>query len=340
VFFIKKKDFLNIFYQIGNFSLIRYLMKPYQGKAAILMYHRILPHEERARDKSPNANLIVSLRRFEEQMRFLSNNYKLISMDEIPEYLISGKDFAVAITFDDGYKDNLTFALPILKKYNVPATIYLSTRFPEKDCGIWWYELAEICDARKWISFVWEDKKYNIPLKTPSQKKRGFRKLRRFILSLDVTGKNSILDILRQGEKPRDYSDLCLTWDEIRLLDSEPLITIGAHTHSHCNLSTLSLSEAEFEINKSILLLEKNLGHKIYHFSFPYGKVDEACVREYEIGKKFGFRTAVTTIFSALNQNSNLHCLPRSLVREEDDVFNLKVKLSGWETFVRTKLKV
>ena len=84
--------------------------------------------------------------KFAEQMSFLAENHEVVSMDGLVDYLESEPDrdsnkFVVAVTFDDGYKDNLTHALPILEQYNIPAVIYITTRFLEGDTWMWWYEL-------------------------------------------------------------------------------------------------------------------------------------------------------------------------------------------------------
>ena len=80
--------------------------------------------------------------KFAEQMSYLSEDHEVVSMDELVAHLEGdSKEFVVAVTFDDGYKDNLTHALPILEQYNIPATIYITTRFPEGDTWMWWYEI-------------------------------------------------------------------------------------------------------------------------------------------------------------------------------------------------------
>ena len=141
-----KQFFKRAFYSFAGLPLVHHLGRPWRGRACVLCYHRVLPDDEIETVKNPNSNLIVPTSRFSEQMAFLSENYEVVSMDELVSYLESEpygvlKKFVVAVTFDDGYKDNLTHALPVLEKYNIPATIYITTRFPEGDTWMWWYEI-------------------------------------------------------------------------------------------------------------------------------------------------------------------------------------------------------
>ena len=114
------------FYYTGILKLIRYLCKKSvkKGNLFILMYHRINDNEY------GYASLSVSRHNFEKQLRHLKNNYKIISLDTLCGFIGSRKmpsEDCVAITFDDGYKDNYTNAYPILRKYEVPATIFLTS---------------------------------------------------------------------------------------------------------------------------------------------------------------------------------------------------------------------
>ena len=118
---------------------LRHFGMPWQGRASILCYHRICKDTSQ-KELHPNGNLI-SESAFTNQMKILHSEYDVISMDEMLAHLSSNsKDFKVAVTFDDGYKDNLFVALPVLEKYKIPATIYIVTRFPEGDNWMWWYD--------------------------------------------------------------------------------------------------------------------------------------------------------------------------------------------------------
>ena len=313
-------------------------MNSYRGQAAIVTYHRVLPSHKIKTSNSPNRGLIVTTERFDQQMRYLSEKYHMIPMDELPNQLTSSSDFAVAVTFDDGYKDNLTYALPILKKYNIPATIYVTTRFQEGDCRMWWYELEELCDSHTSIKFTAKGEEYNFSMQDPIQKKRCFHKIHNLIQSLPENEQEILMDIIRQGRKPRHYTDYCLNWEEIHQLDREPLITIGAHTHSHVNLKKLTIDDLKKEIQKNNLLLGDHLGHPIEHFAYPYGTSNEAGNREYSVAASYGFKTAVTNMCDSIKNDSQVFCLPRYSVLERDNLLKLDIKLSGWNAFWKYQL--
>ena len=144
------QDYFNLSRKIKNylrkiyiFKLISYLVNilgyPWKGVGAVLMYHRVLPDDLIKEDL--DIGMAVTSSNFEKQIKVLKSKYKIVSMNEFNENLKKKKkQFMIAITFDDGYKDNLTYALPILEKFEVPATIYITTRFLNDNAWMWWYE--------------------------------------------------------------------------------------------------------------------------------------------------------------------------------------------------------
>ena len=118
-----------------KYSLIKLL----RGKGAILNYHRVLPS-----NKIDNSlvNISVSTDNFIRQLNYLKNNFDIISLDDLLLHLKNkSNEFKIAITFDDGYSDNLDYAYPILEKFKAPATIYIITKFINNKVMPWWIKL-------------------------------------------------------------------------------------------------------------------------------------------------------------------------------------------------------
>lgn len=320
-----------MFYGLGSLRLFRKLLKSYRGKVAILMYHRVVAGNKEIND---NTGTCISEKQFEDHIKYLSSNYSIISIDDIFQYQADkeGK-LPVVITFDDGYKDNLQAALPVLKKYNAPAVIYITTRFPEGDCRTWWYELSEIIQNRNTIEYYFDNQKKQFNVQTPKLKAMVSKLLIKWIYTLSPDHQKEVMNSIRGNSPIKDYKKLCLSWKEIRILDKEPLITIGAHTHSHYNLKTLEKEDVHKEIYQSKILLEKKLNHSIDHFAYPFGNRQASGEREYNIVKELLFKTAVTTLCFPLNSVEHYTALPRHSVTPVHNIKYLNVKLSGWNAF-------
>ena len=101
-------------------------------------------------------------------MEAIKEKYQLCTINELIEGSKNNK-FMVAITFDDGYKDNLIHALPILEEHKIPASIYITTKFLEKKVNMWWYELKETIDKETSLNFDFENRNFNFKLKNKSQ---------------------------------------------------------------------------------------------------------------------------------------------------------------------------
>ena len=317
--------------------LVHHLGRPWRGRACVICYHRILPDDEFEADKSPNNNLIMPTSKFAEQMEFLSENHEVVSMDGLVGYLESEPDrdsnkFVVAVTFDDGYKDNLTHALPILEQYNIPATIYITTRFPEGDTWMWWNEIWDYLDNNAALEV--NDVPEGLTISTLRQKIKCFNKLFDWILNLSYEKQKKYVETITKSVARKQYSNLCLNWEEIKILDQHPLVTIGAHTNSHPNLKKLTEQEAFAEMSYSKNLLEEKLKHSVEHFAYPFGTLNEADVREFELASRCGFRTAVTTRPESLKSPA-LNAIPRLGVPSYLNLRGFIGKLSGLEIMAR-----
>jgi peptidoglycan/xylan/chitin deacetylase (PgdA/CDA1 family) len=138
---------------------------------------------------------------------------------------------------------------------------------------------------------------------------------------------------ISKTSKRKQYSELCLNWDEIKYLDSNELITIGAHSHTHPKLKNLTYEESFYEINKSKEILEEKLSSKVDHFAYPYGGLNDIGQKELEIIKICGFDTATTTIKKSIN-NFNRYLVPRVLIQDYMSQNGFKAVLSGWSNLL------
>jgi len=222
-------------------------------------------------------------------------------------------EFKITITFDDGYKDNLLYALPILEKLNVPASIYISTNFLKEEVNLWWIELMETIRNNSKISFKFENKYFDLNLNNNNKKLLAYSSLREIFLNLKIDKQNELLEIITKKKQRKNYSDICLNKKELKILDNHELITIGSHSHNHLNFKILKTEEIKFEVNKSLKILEDLLDHKIEHFCYPYGGQEQASDREFKIIKELNFSSAVTGRVYPINK-CNLFSLPRIYV--------------------------
>jgi len=289
------------------------------ARGQILFFHRICPAEPRARI-SANAGLELTPEQFETIIQFfLSRDYVFLSLDQLEVRLMDKikKRKFVVFTFDDGYADNLHYAFPILKNYNIPFTIYVATCFPERTGILWWYLLEDIIIAQNHLDIRIEKKRHSFSCRTEQEKEDTFFRLRSKIMR-DLSHTKfypSIEEIFSpfHVDPHEKTSELTLSWEQIERLNQDPLATIGAHSSNHFPLARLSREGAKKEITDSKGKIELHIKEKVSHFAYPYGGDLEAGKREFKIVRECGFKTAVTARFSGINRKHihHLECLPR-----------------------------
>jgi peptidoglycan/xylan/chitin deacetylase (PgdA/CDA1 family) len=287
----------------------------YSGLGSILALHRVCPAPERPQ-LGLNKDLEVTPELLEDTIKFFKHKgYDLVSLDQVYEILKTGKpqNRFVAFTIDDGYLDNYTNAYPIFKKHNVPFTIYVATCFPDREAILWWYVLEELLWQRDELKIELDNEQVTYDCSTLAKKEQVFDTAAGH---LTFAGSEEEVKAILRDYSSDLYShvkDLALNWDQIIELSKDPLVTIGSHTRRHLALSKLALSDARAEVLQSQQKIHERTGKQVEHFAYPYGGRQAAGVREFQIVKDFGFKTATTTrngnIFAS--HKNNLECLPR-----------------------------
>lgn len=293
----------------------------------IFMLHRVSDIEPNK--LFPNENMKVSQGYLDNFIRQTKNRFNIISISEIKEYLqMRQKKKFIVFTMDDGYKDNLTEALPVFKKYNVPFTIFAAANFPGNNAVLWWYELEDLLLKNEEI-ILSDGSVYKCVSKT--EKERVFLEIRLKILALNQEDLVNELNKMFCNYKinwSAKCEELCLSWDDLRKLKGEPLVTIAAHTAHHFNLKALKCeNDVINEIKQGVDLFNEKLGMRPDFFAFPFGSDNEVSQREVNILEKMPFEAAFLAYGGAVKYDSlkkRRFALPRIMLTEDFESRMLK----------------
>lgn len=321
-----------IYYEIGSRKILRPVLRPWREPIAILCFHRVMPTEALGPDPDRHPIQAMPLDLFEALAEELAGRHRVVSMDEAAErFLARDREPVVAITFDDGYKDNLDYALPVLKKHRIPATIYITTRFPEGDGRMWWADLRDAVMTRDRIEIDDAGGRRVWTTRSSAERAACLADLRSIILGQTSEVRERILAQALGDRAGVDRMSDCLSWSDIEALAREHLITIGAHTHTHPCLKLLTEAEVLEEMRICRDLLESRLGRPVRHFAYPGGDPEWIGEREFRLARDFGWKTSVTLMPRLAAPT--LHRLPRMLVVEYMTVPMLRAYLAGWKNF-------
>ncbi|WP_027521525.1 polysaccharide deacetylase family protein [Bradyrhizobium sp. Ec3.3] len=323
------------------FSGAHHLLRPLlAGVGAIFMLHHVRPPREDA--FQPNRHLEVTPDFLRTTLRHLrSHDIDIVSMDELHERLVQGRftrRFA-AFTLDDGYRDNRDFALPVLREFGAPSTIYVATDFAEGTGRLWWIALEAVIAKASHVEVQIGNAALRLDATTAPAKQAAFDRLHDWLRALpgehDLQREITTLCARYDVDMPALCRDLCLSWDELKALTADPQVAIGAHTITHCNLAKQSEEIVAREMAASRVRIEHALGRPVQHFAYPYGDRHAAGNREFALAAASGFKTAVTTRPGMLFAENAGHptALPRvSLNGNYQDARILPVLTSGTAT--------
>ncbi|MGB8013333.1 MAG: polysaccharide deacetylase family protein [Terriglobales bacterium] len=265
-------------------------------RAAVLMYHSVVE------DPAQTANTIrISQSRasFESQMSALARRFNPVSMEQITEFAAAGRRLPrrpVAVTFDDGFADNYDVALPILRRYGIPATFYILVDAVETGTSPWYVRLTFAFrtttvgewkhpeNGRTFQLGRADDKNAALNMAWDEGAARAGGAQEQFVRQIENSLQVNPLD-----------ARLMMNWDQVRALKKAGHI-IGGHTLSHPNLAHIAEEEARREIRGCKERLEEKLGEPIEHFSYPHPALNPQWTPQtLDITREAGFRSAVLT---------------------------------------------
>lgn len=291
----------------------------------ILVYHRV----NGERDPFFSA---VPTEVFERQMAYIARHYRVLTVEELVKRMRHGglPRNALAITFDDGYRDTLTHAAPILAKYGLPATVFLATGFIDTEEAPWFDRVAEAFQGTKVPSFTapWGG---TVKLAAQADRLRAleraftyFKYLPDEVLPLKL---EALLEALGMPDRMNGKNSM-LTWDEVEAL-TRLGFSIGAHTVTHQILSRVSPKRAWQEIVDSKRMIERTLGRPVKAFAYPNGRPGDYTDTVKQLVREAGFTCAVTTRFGVNTLADDPYELKRGGPWEEH-LPTFALKLAGY----------
>lgn len=330
-------------HQSGIFLLIRFFHRRLYGPGIrILFYHRVAAGITR-----PDllGRSLLTGREFEKHLRHLRQFYHVVSLDQAAEILASGRAVprdTVVITFDDGYRDNHAVAMPLLQKYNLPATVFVISGAID-GMPAWfdqvhsWFKETRLSKVR--LSMIDSE----LDLASPSGRREALRNVLSAMKKLSGNGRIEAMSELRTRlEIPASDCDqespAMLSWDELREMAQSQIITIGAHTVTHPILPGLESIDIRSEIEESCHRISQELGQPVRFFAYPNGDYDS---RAQSVVRELGLVGCGTQGAGFNPQGSDLSAL-RRLGAEGLPMFRFALYLAGWEDLrirFRTSLK-
>lgn len=306
----------------------------------VLAYHRVSPLED---VNGILRELAVDPCVFERQIKCIKEQYKVVPLTEILASL--GKNTKkteqmVAVTFDDAYLDTYQYAFPVLKRYDVPATVFVPTAFIESGRKFWWDRLAGILKntPKTLLVLNWNDTKLRFKLNTDVLKKKAFYGASYLFKRAVESKREELLGILSETLEVKDLAIASdhLSWHHIEEM-SRAHIDFGAHTHTHCALSSLDADQFNEELYQPKEILEYHLKQQIDAFAYPYGEEDDFNMQSINAIKMAGYKYALTMIQGLISLGDNVFNLPRIGIGGDDTNEIFQLKLSGLIPLYRKK---
>lgn len=330
---------------LGRSGLTHAVRPVFGGLGAILMFHHV--GARAAGGFGGNDHLAVKPEfLFELLSELRQEAVDIVSLDEAVSRLQAARSGRpsvhpfVAVTFDDGYRDNIETAYPILRSLRVPFTLFVCSGFVDRTVAIWWLSLERIIETQNTIGLEVGGKRHVLHCVGVREKRRAFSQAVRLLRGVSNEELHAAMAHLAH-ETGHDAIALAdekmATWPMLRELGGDPLATLGAHTRSHPFLPKLASADAKREMLESCGRIEEMTGIRPEFFAYPYGFEDAVGSREAALASEAGFKAALTTRKGFVWKEHADHpwALPRvSINGHYQNMAAMRALLSGFPFYV------
>jgi peptidoglycan/xylan/chitin deacetylase (PgdA/CDA1 family) len=259
----------------------------------VLTYHRV-DEAERRPELYPGL-ISATPEAFDQQMSYLAANYNVISMPELLDACARGRVLpprSVMVTFDDACCDFAEHAWPTLKRYRLPATLFVPTAFPDHpERSFWWDRLHQALVLTEQRD-EFDTPLGRLPLRTSTQRAQAFAQLRDYVKKMPHRAAMEWIEQTCATLGATRAAHNVLTWNELRRLAREG-VSLGAHTRTHPLMNRVSPNEVHAEAVGSLRDLEREIGQVAPIFAYPSGGFNDEVVHTLA---REGFKLAFTTV--------------------------------------------
>jgi peptidoglycan/xylan/chitin deacetylase (PgdA/CDA1 family) len=269
-----------------------------RGRGVILTMHHVRPWREQA--FSPNRILEITPEFLDCVLQIVrANGFEFVTLGAGVARLADPEapPFCV-ITADDGYRDNLDFALPVLRRHDAPLTLFVTTGFADRTAPLWWTDLEDAIAVLDRVEIDRPEGPRVFATVTPAQKQTAFEAIYWALRSgPEAHLRTTIAGLARQAGvvSAATVDRLCLDWEGIAALARDPLVSIGVHTVNHLMLAKHDDATVRYELREARAQIEHHIGKAAPDLAFPVGDPTSAGAREFDLARKLGFRCALTT---------------------------------------------
>lgn len=294
---MKLKEYILMAAQLVGLNLLSKMMT--KNKPRVIMFHKVV---EKIKEDATYPESI-SLELLDEVFAYIKKAYTVYTLKDLVQYRLTNDSYpsnAIVLTFDDGFCSFQDSVLPLLKKHELKATVFICPLLIEQNTTIWPELLADASENNSLMGFNQSKLPELIAqLKTLSTSERDNATTELF--QHDYCFERIALNKHRQ----------LMTWEDLKGVISSGLVEVGSHSMSHPILSKETDEDAMFEIEESKKLIEKRLGLPVVSFCYPNGQADDYTFKHVNMLKNTGYLCAVNSTFGLLQKADSCYEIPR-----------------------------
>ncbi len=273
---------------------------------------------------------------FDQLCQIVAEHFQVMPLSELEDRRRSSSlpARALALTFDDGYLDNHDVAWPILRKYSLPATLFVTTGSVGGAKPLWFRRIAHIFETAQPKELPITCGPWAFPLDTEGDRVASAQRIATFLKKIPAALREERIAELSEAFGVTDFSRLSkemVTWDQLRAMDSGGF-SIEAHTVTHPILSAETLADATREIAESREVLCSELRRNVDLFAYPNGKNEDFTDDVVAAVERAGFRAAYTAEFNAASPSNDPYRIPRVTAYAQDTA-GIRLQLERFSYF-------